>query len=568
MKRFRWTLLPADGEAVSALSEAVNVSLPIARSLLNRGVGSFEAAKGFFRDSLESLHSPHLFPDMQKAVRRVLRAIADGEKVMLYGDYDVDGTTGTAMLHRFLRKQGADVSWYINNRFSEGYGLSQEGILEADRRGVGLIVTVDCGIRANEEIRKAAGLGMEVIVCDHHEPDELPEAVAILNPKLPVCAYPFRELCGCGVAFKLIQAIALETGEGEAAWRGYLDYVAIATAADMVDLKDENRVLVREGLSQIRRSPAVSLKELFGVMKVDRKDVGMFNIAFGIAPRINAAGRMGSAGLAMEWMLSETAEEARRHAMALEELNLRRRETDGAVMQKAEKMLEAHFASYCSSIVLYDESWHLGVLGIVASRMLERHYLPTVIMGGMNGVVKGSVRSVEGLDVYAVLEECSELLLQFGGHRQAAGVTLLPENLSAFRRRFDAACAARLGIGERQRLLEIDSELRLEEATEKFLGVLEQFSPHGFGNREPVFMTKGLRMQGWPRLLKVRHVKFAVRDAAGRYFDVIGFDRPDLYKALEADPKAPFSMVYSLERRVWNGRRQLQCRLYDLEIGG
>ncbi|TCD47633.1 single-stranded-DNA-specific exonuclease RecJ [Chlorobium sp. N1] len=566
MKRFRWTILPSDAAAVSALSESINVSLPIARALLNRGVGSFEEAKGFFRDSLDSLHQPRLLRDMDKAVRRVQQALSEGEKIMLYGDYDVDGTTGTAMLHRYLQKHGADVSWYINDRFREGYGLSEEGIDEAKRRGVGLIVTVDCGIRANEAVSRARGYGIEVIVCDHHEPDLLPEAVAILNPKLPGCPYPFRELCGCGVAFKFIQAIAADRGEGESGWREYLDYVAIATAADMVELSDENRILVREGLEQIRRSPSIGLGALLGVMKVERSEVGMFNIAFGIAPRINAAGRMGSAALAMDWLLSESAEEARRHAGALEELNTLRRQTDMDIMMKAERMLDAHFASYCSSIVLYDESWHLGVLGIVASKMLERHYLPTVILGGMNGVVKGSVRSVEGLDVYAVLEECRDLLLQFGGHRQAAGVTLLPENIAAFRRRFDEASSRRLGLGERQKELQIDSELRLEDAGEKFIGVLEQFSPHGFGNREPVFVTRGLRMQGWPRLLKERHVKFAVRDAGGRYFDVIGFDRPDLYRALEADPRASFAMVYSLERRVWRGRRQLQCRLYDLEL--
>ncbi|KZK74174.1 MAG: single-stranded-DNA-specific exonuclease RecJ [Pelodictyon luteolum] len=566
MKRFRWTILSADDAAVAAMMESINVSMPLARALLNRGIDTFDAARNFFRASLESLHSPLLFGDMEIAVRRVLKAVRDGERIMLYGDYDVDGTTGTAMLHRFLGGLGAEVSWYINDRFQEGYGLSPEGIDAAASRGVGLVITVDCGIRANDAVSRARGLGMDVIVCDHHEPDLLPDAVAILNPKVPGCRYPFRELCGCGVAFKFIQAIADETGEGEKAWREYLAYVAIATAADMVELTDENRVLVREGLVRIQSAPSQSLQEMFRIMKVASTEVGMFNIAFGIAPRINAAGRMGSAKRAMEWLLSESAVDARRHADGLEELNTLRRQTDADIMEKAEKMLDGHFASYCSSIVLYDESWHLGVLGIVASKMLERHYLPTVIMGGMNGLVKGSVRSVEGLDVYGVLEECRDLLLQFGGHRQAAGVTLLPENLSAFRKRFDAASASRLGIRERQKELVIDAELRLEDAGEKFIRVLEQFSPHGFGNREPVFMTKGLRVHGRPRLLKERHVKFSVRDGSGRFFDVIGFDRRDVFDALEADPRAVFSMAYSLENRVWNGRAQLQCRLYDLDV--
>lgn len=567
MKRYRWSIPDADEAAVEALSAAINVSTPIARALCNRGVSTYDEAKAFFRSSLESLSSPFLLGDMQKAADRVALALQRGERIMIYGDYDVDGTTGTAMLHLFLQERGAEVSWYINDRFSEGYGLSDEGIAAAIERGVGLLVTVDCGIRAEEAIGKAVAAGIDVIVCDHHEPEALPPAFAILNPKVEGCGYPFRELCGCGVAFRFIQAIAEVTGAGESAWMPFLDYVAIATAADMVSLEEENRVLVREGLALMRRSPRPNLREMFSLMKVQPGELGMFNIAFGIAPRINAAGRMESASMAIDWLLAGGGEEGRRLAGELDRVNALRRQMDGEILARAEAMLEGHFASYCSSIVLYDESWHLGVLGIVASKLLERHYLPTVVLGGLNGMVKGSVRSVGSVNVFEVLQECSEHLVQFGGHSQAAGVTLRPENLAPFRKAFDEACAARLQLEERQKELVVDSRLALDEVSAKFIGVLEQFAPHGFGNREPLFLSEEVDLCGRPRLLRERHVKFNVSDLRGRTFEVIGFDRPDIFEELSAaSNQAAVSMVYAIEKRFWQGREQWQLKLKDLEL--
>ena len=485
---------------------------------------------------------------------------------MVYGDYDVDGTTGTAMLYLFLKEMGADVVYYINDRFTEGYGLSSEGIDSAVEQHVGLLITVDCGIRATEEIERCVGYGIDVIVCDHHEPDELPPAYAILNPKVPGSTYPFRELCGCGVAFKFIQAIAEERGAEPESWQQYLDFVAIATAADMVALEHENRTLVREGLQRIRSNPRRNLREMFSVMKVAPGELTMFHIAFGIAPRINAAGRMHSANLAVEWLLSDDPAEARHHASELERMNLLRREIDADIMAKAEKRLENHFASYCSSIVLYDESWHLGVLGIVASKMIEKHYLPTAILGTMNGFIKGSVRSVEGLNIYDVLQECSDYLEQFGGHSQAAGITLRPEQLAGFRKKFNEVCALRLSIGERQKELVIDATLPLEDISANLIKVLEQFAPFGYGNREPLFISDEVVLFGEVRLLKERHVKFTLRDKKERLFDVIGFDRPDLYTELKSSSRTPFVMVYSVEKRIWNNREQWQIRLRDLEL--
>jgi len=505
---------------------------------------------------------------MELAVGRVLEALQQREKILLYGDYDVDGTTGTALLCLFLREQGAEVSYYINDRFTEGYGLSPEGIAFAETSGVKLIITVDCGIRAEEAILRCRKSGIDVIVCDHHEPHELPPAFAILNPKVPDCSYPFRDLCGCAVAFRLVQALAERLGSGEESWSRYLDLVAIATAADMVSLEKENRILVSEGLSRLRTSQRHSLGSMFSLMGIKADELGMYHIAFGIAPRINAAGRMQSAQLAVEWLLAATEEGARSAAEELERINQQRRAIDTSIFSTADRMVEGHFASFCSSIVLYDEAWHLGVLGIVASKMLEKYYLPTVIMGSMNGMIKGSVRSVEGLNIYEILQECSDLLVQFGGHNQAAGITLRPENLAGFRKKFDGICAAMLPAERRQKELQIDSRLDIDDVSANFMNVLEQFTPYGYGNREPLFLSSGLSLAGKLRLLKEKHVKFSVRGGNGRLFDVIGFDRPDIYRALEADPRVRFSMVYSLEKRSWTNREQWQIRLRDLDAGG
>jgi single-stranded-DNA-specific exonuclease len=566
MKRYRWNFLSPDEQVVLALSESINVTLPIAKALCNRGISTFDRAKDFFRSSITHLHSPLLFQDMEQAVERVLRAIREHQKIMLYGDYDVDGTTGTAMLLLFLKRLGAELSWYINDRFAEGYGLSKEGIDSALKQDIRLLITVDCGIRDNDAIRRCQENGIDVIVCDHHEADELPPAYAILNPKVPGSAYPFRELCGCGVAFKFIQAIAEQLKLEPESWQQYLDFVAIATAADMVTLEGENRTLVREGIQRIRTNPRANVKAMLSLMKVAPSEFGMFHIAFGIAPRINAAGRMHSAHRSVEWMLSDSSAASKDHAGELDRINMHRRGIDADIMVKAEKMLDNHFASWCSSIVLYDESWHLGVLGIVASKMIEKHYLPTVILGGMNGLIRGSARSVEGLDIHAVLQQCSEYLEQFGGHHQAAGMTLQPENLAGFRKKFNEVCGNLLSVTQRQKQLIIDSRVELEQITDKFINVLEQFAPFGHGNLEPLFVTEGLCLYGRPKLLKERHVKFSVRDKQGRLFDVIGFDRPDIYTELVSVQRPLFAMVYSVEKRVWNNKAQLQMKLKDLEI--
>lgn len=568
MKRYRWTCLEPEPTLVQALSEAINVSSPIAAALVNRGISSFEEARRFFRPSLDEIPSPFLFNDMKRAVGRLSKAISGGEKIMVYGDYDVDGTSGTAMLSLFLREMGAEVCHYINDRFTEGYGLSEAGIAWAFEQGVSLIVTVDCGIRAIDEVQACVAKGVDVIVCDHHEAGELPAACAILNPKVEGCGYPFRELCGCGVALKLMQAMVEARGESQDRWRNYLDFVAVATAADLVSLQGENRAYLREGLELMRRSPRVSFQAMAANMKLNLAEFSMMNITYGIAPRINAAGRMESAGAAMQWLLSSDESEARLRAAELEALNVRRREIDAEITARAETMVAGHCASFCSSIVLYDEAWHLGVLGIVASKLLDKYQLPTVVMGRMNGLIKGSVRSVDQLNIYDVLHECRDHLEQFGGHHQAAGLTLRPEQLEAFRRRFDEVCRELLPVEARQKTLLIDADLTLDEITPKFLNVLEQFAPFGFSNREPLFTTTGCRLVGKPKLLRERHVKFTVRGERSSSFEVIAFDRPDIFNDLEAHGSASaLQLVCIPERNQWNGREYVQLRVKDMAIG-
>lgn len=564
MKRYRWKELSPDKELSVKLSRDINVSMPISRALCNRGITGFDEAREFFRPSLDLLPSPFLFRDMKKAVDRVLKAVEDRERILIYGDYDVDGTAGTALLNLFLQSLGADVSYYINDRFSEGYGLSEAGVAHAAKLGTSLVLTVDCGIQAFREIEMLAGKGIEVVVCDHHEPDELPSAYAILNPKVPDCGYPFRELCGCGVALKLIHALSESMGHLPQKWQQYIDLVAIATAADMVPLEKENRIYMHKGLELLRNKPRAGVREMLALTGIEPGALGASHIAFGIAPRINAAGRMHTARTAVEWLIAGSRDEARIHAEELDRLNKERRQIDTGMLKSAEAMVEGHFASFCSSIVLFHEEWHLGVLGIVASRLQEKYYLPTVIMGSGDGVIKGSVRSVEGLNVFDVLQQCSGFLDKFGGHDAAAGITLKPENIPGFKKQFDRICSEKLSIEHRQKELLIDSRLSLEDVTGKFVNVLTQFGPFGQGNREPLFCSSNLRLSGLPRLLQGKHVKFAVKDVTGRIHDVIAFGREDIYRELERGSRRMFSMVYSLEENEWNGRKNTQLKLKDM----
>ncbi|ACF14714.1 single-stranded-DNA-specific exonuclease RecJ [Chloroherpeton thalassium ATCC 35110] len=565
MKKFNWTLYRPEAASVKALSESINVSAPIATALLGRGVSNFQEAKAFFRPNLDMLHSPFLMKDMKKASGRVLQAVRNGEKILIYGDYDVDGTTGTAMLVLFLKKLGANVAYYVNDRHSEGYGISSSGIAKAKDEQTDLVISVDCGISAVEPVRFCNEHGIDFIICDHHEPSDLPDAYAILNPKLPDSGYPYRELCGCGVAFKLIQAVASLVEIAPAEVYAYLDYVALAIAADIVNLTGENRVMMAEGLKTIQCRPRQCLAVMSKVCGLDLSNVSSSQIVFSIAPRINAAGRLNHARQAIEWMIAEDEHEAVALAEELEFVNRERREIDTETFKEAEQLAEVYALNYASSIVLYKDSWHVGVIGIVASRILEKYYRPTLILTAADGVLKGSARSVQGVNVYEALQACEEFLLQFGGHEHAAGLTLAPSNLESFRKAFDRAVEEQFTIEMRVPEIKVDAEVVLEQITPNFFKVLSQFAPFGPKNPRPVFLTRNVKLCSLPQLLKEKHLKFSICDALGRRFDVVGFNMPEYFKPLQT-PDRRISLVYSLTENVWNRRTSIQIRLRDLSF--
>ncbi|MDX2127949.1 MAG: single-stranded-DNA-specific exonuclease RecJ [Chloroherpetonaceae bacterium] len=579
MKRFRYTLLKPDLPTVRRLSEEINVSEPIAAALVNRGITTFEEAKRFFRPDISQLHHPFLMKGMQDAVSRIITALKENESVMIYGDYDVDGTTGTSILYLFLQKiipligSKSSVWYYINDRRSEGYGVAISGLENAVLIGASLVISVDCGITAIEPAQFCRENGIDFIICDHHQPPlDLPNAHTILNPKQEGCTYPFKELSGCGVAFKLMQAlcIALELPMEYALEQ--LDYVALAAAADIVEMMDENRILMAEGLRQITaRNPRPPLRALAVEAGLELGKSTSSSVVFTLAPRINAAGRLGHARDAIKWLTATTEEEAAPLAAILNEQNALRRELDKEIFQSAEKMAEMMLSiKPLSSLVLYNPDWHLGVIGIVASKIVERFYLPTIILTENRGVLKGSARSVSGVNIYQAISMAKTHLIQFGGHDFAAGLSLEIEKLDAFRNAFDAACDTLFPFEFRTPEIVIDAEVLLDMITPKFFQVLMQFEPYGPKNLKPVFLTKGVRPYQKPQLLKDLHLKMSFLDSSGRVFDAIGFNMPDQYKeisdGLEKNSKSTVQLVYSLEENEWNGQTKLQLRLRDARM--
>jgi len=457
---FRWVYAePERRDSVVELQEELGVPAVIARLLTLRGIETFDQAKTFFRPDINHIHDPFLMKDMEKASTRLSNAIRKREKVLVYGDYDVDGTTATAAVLLFLKKFGVDVSYYIPHRFKEGYGINADGIRHAREIGASLIVSVDCGITAVEEAGQAKKLGIDLIICDHHTVgDEIPECAAVLDPKRPDCAYPFDGLSGAGVGFKLIQATVEKLGlKPEVAYL-YLDLIAISIASDIVPVVGENRVLMRKGLEMINENPRPGIKALLDVIRNDGARVSTSTIVFSVGPRINAAGRMGDATVAVELMVSESPEQAKRYAERLEEINKTRRKTDKKTMDEAMAMIDSKYdMEELSSMVLHSPEWHLGVIGIVASRLVDTYYRPAIMLSTVEGKVKGSARSVKGFNIYDALKDCEDLLEQFGGHEFAAGLTMEKENLAEFRRRIDEIAYVKLQENDFKPELMIDS---------------------------------------------------------------------------------------------------------------
>lgn len=574
--RVRWTLRPVPDEAaVADLSACLNdLPMPLARTLAVRGITSFEDAHTFFRPSLSSLHDPHLMCDMDLAVERVVRAIRDGERVAVYGDYDVDGTTSTAMMATFLRSQGVDTSTFIPNRFDHGYGLSRVGVDIVAERGASLIVALDCGVTAVEETAYAAELGIDLVICDHHTAGPtLPAAVAVLDPKRPDCDYPFKGLSGCGVGFKLIQAVIAELGlPEEEAWP-YLDLVAVSTASDIVPILGENRVLMRAGLKQLCDGPRLGLSLLADKAGVDLQSCTSSRIVFQIGPRINAAGRIDDATLASDLLATTDEDEGRRLVDTIEALNIRRRELDRETRDAAFALADELMKDDPVAIVMYHPGWHPGVIGITASRLAETYHRPTVLLTGKDdGHAGGSARSVKGISIYDALARCSDLLDRFGGHAFAAGLGLPVDRVDELRERMQVAVAE--SIVDPDLLIpeiEIDAELDLRDVTTRFWSVLKQFGPHGPDNDKPVFQARGLRVVGQPTCVgkEQQHLRMrVVQEAGGPTFPVIGFNLADREPLVLASMRRglPLELAFQVDENVWNGRSSLQLKLQDVRL--
>ncbi len=578
MRKYRWVRRPLpDPNAVATLMAAArNLPEPLARVLVARGITTVEAARAFFRPALEQLHDPFLMADMEAAARRLARAIEDREQVLVYGDYDVDGTTATALMTSFLKEHGLPVRYFVPDRFRHGYGLSQKALEEALEAGTRLLVALDCGITAAEEAAYARTRGVDLIICDHHTAGAmLPEAVAVLDPKRPDCPYPFPELSGCAVAFKLVQATLQVLGESpEAAYR-YLDLVALSTAADIVPLTGENRILMAEGLRYLRRSTRPGLQQLAARARWPLETLTMHGIVFGLAPRINAAGRLGDANRAVALLLAEDTATADKLAAELEEANRTRQQLDHQTLEEAIAQAERQITARDDrhALVLYDPDWHLGVIGIVASRIVERFYRPTILLCAVDSILKGSARSIAGLNIYEALRDCEDLLLQFGGHTYAAGLALEEARLEAFRERFNEAVGARMTPELLVPRLEIDALLDLHTLDERFWRMLQRFGPHGPENEEPLFMARDLEVVGEPKLVgnEGKHLKFYVRQRA--YPDdppceVIGFGKERLLPAVQHSRRTgqPLALAFTLQENTWQGQTRLQLRLRDLKL--
>lgn len=562
----QWVLKEAaDPELAQSLSDTIHVGLPLATMLVQRGITHYDEAKEFFRPSLKNLPDPFLLKDMDHAVRRLALALERNEKILIYGDYDVDGTTSVALVYGFLKNFYEPIEFYIPDRYREGYGISEQGIQYAAENDFRLIISLDCGIRAVKCVTEARRRGIDFIICDHHRPgDELPPAHAIINAKQEGCAYPYKELCGCGVGFKLLQAFCRETKRPLGELYTFLDLVAVAIAADIVPITGENRILAHYGLRVLNQSPRPGLKALAEVAGL-RAPLTIDNVVFGIAPRINAAGRMKHANAAVELLLAPDEAAATEWAAQLNKRNSQRREYDTdttqqalAMIDKDEKLIRA------KSTVLFDDSWHKGVVGIVASRCIEQYYRPTIILTASNGKATGSARSVSGFDVYAAITECADLLDQYGGHTHAAGLTLPIDNIPRFQEKFEEVVAARIQAKQLIPTIDVEQVIPLTEITPQFYKVLRQMAPFGPGNMRPIFVSEDLAVVGEPQLLKERHLKFTVRQRGTDYrLNAIGFGMAHFYEIIQE--QQAFRMAYNVEENHFNGYTSLQLAIRDIK---
>jgi single-stranded-DNA-specific exonuclease len=558
-----------DQNIVSALQADLGITASLATMLWQRGITSFDEAKHFFRPDLKDLHDPFLMKDMDLAVDRLTKAISSGERIMVYGDYDVDGTTAVAIVYDFIHKIHPAVEYYNPDRYTEGYGISQQGIDYANSVGITLIISLDCGIKAADKVAYANTLGIDFIICDHHEPgDELPAAVAVLDPKRKDCPYPYKELTGNGVGFKLLTAYCQQQAIPFSALEEYLDLVMVSIGSDIVPITGENRILAYFGLKKINEKPRTSLRALKAVAAF-QGEMSIESVVFTIGPRINAAGRIRHAKAAVELLLSDDYESALALAYEIQAHNTERKGLDAQITDEAISLIQQNewMLQEAKSTVLYKETWHKGVIGIVASRCIEKYYRPTIIFTKSGeGVAAGSARSVAGFDLYSAVEACAEYLVQFGGHMHAAGMTIELEKIDAFRKAFDEIVRSRITAEQLIPVVNVDIEVSLSDLSQKFNRIMKQMAPFGPQNMQPVFVSHNLRLVSDPRILKEKHLKLDVVDEeSGTVFSAIGFGIAEyFYEELKSGK--PFSMAYSLEENTFRDKTTLQLFIRDIKF--
>ncbi|MEO6443332.1 MAG: single-stranded-DNA-specific exonuclease RecJ [Chitinophagales bacterium] len=559
----RWVLRETDPHKFARLQTALNIHPVLLQLLVQRGIATFDDAKKFFRPSLSDLHDPFLMQDMGKAIDRIEAAFANEEKVLIYGDYDVDGTTAVATAYSFFLELGLEIDYYVPNRYTEGYGISTRGIDWAKENGFTLIIALDCGIKSVDKIDYAKTLSIDFIICDHHLPGEkIPDAVAVLDPKRKDCEYPYKELCGCGIGFKLISAFAQKNNLPDESYLKYLDFVVVSIASDIVPITGENRVLAFYGLQKINLQPSEGLRALMNTNAV-KKEFTISDLVFVIGPRINAAGRMDDARNAVRLLISESAHHAAGNAEVLNKHNMDRREYDASITQEALAMLhDDPDQNGKRSTVLFQPHWHKGVIGIVASRLIDKWYRPTIILTESNGFATGSARSVAGFDIYEAILSCCDLLEQFGGHMFAAGLTMRLENVAAFTQRFEEVVAATIEERYLTPEIEINALLEMEEITPKFFSVLKQFAPFGPQNMKPLFMTSGVLDTSWSRLVGTEHLKFSLKKGSSS-LSGIGFGMGSFLPRVKSTQ--PFDICYNLDENEWNGRKRIEMNVKDIK---
>lgn len=564
----RWSIIPqADEQKIAQLSEGLNnLNHTLSNILIQRGIDTFEKAKDYFRPDWSQIHDPFLMKDMDVAVERLQKAIENEERILVYGDYDVDGTTSVALVYSFLNEFYPNLDYYIPNRYTEGYGISFVGIDYADDNDISLIIALDCGIKAIDKIAYANEKNIDFIICDHHTPgEEIPKAVAVLDPKRVECEYPFKELSGCGVGFKLMQAYSAKANIAKEKLDDKLDFLAVSICADIVPIVGENRTLCYFGMEKLNANPHMGFRAMLEMANFKKKRLSVMDVVFTLAPRINAAGRIESGKKAVELMISDNPEMAKIGGTEIDGQNMDRRELDASITEEALAMIASdEKLKKQKSTVLYKEDWHKGVIGIVASRCIEKYYRPTIILTESNGKAAGSARSVKDFSVYNAIEACSDLLTQFGGHKYAAGMTMPIENVPAFQKKFEEVVSStipdKLLIPE----IEIDSKIELTEINKKFYSVLKQFAPFGPANMKPVFICKGVNDRGNSRIVGTNHLKMDVYHRSNRMvaFPAIGFNMGHHFNMIRSG--IPFDIAFTVEENEWNGKVTLQLVIKDL----